>query len=195
LRIRSSWQLRFKMRPITEILTLFQERGDGAYFGEPVTQTEHALQTAWRAKQEGAAPELIVAALLHDVGHLLHQRGENVADQGIDARHEIIGAKWLARFYGPEVTEPVRLHVAAKRYLCGVNAVYAAQLSPASQQSLLLQGGPLSPGEADVFAREPHSEAAVLLRRCDDAAKIRGLQVSPLEDYRALLEQLRRWDV
>jgi phosphonate degradation associated HDIG domain protein len=181
-----------RMTAITEIFTLFQQRGDAVYFGEPITQTEHALQTAWQAAQQNASPALVAAALLHDVGHLLHQRGEDIADRGIDARHEVIGAKWLSRWFAPELTEPVRLHVLAKRYLCRVDAVYAARLSPASQQSLALQGGPLSTEDTDAFTSGPQWEAAVLLRRCDDIAKIPDLRVPPLGDYRALLLRLAR---
>lgn len=180
------------MTPVNEILALFRERGASSYFGEPVTQTEHALQTAWLATRADAAPALVVAALVHDVGHLLHQRGEKIAERGIDARHEIIGATWLSRYYGPEITEPIRLHVAAKRYLCSVDAAYAAQLSPASQHSLLLQGGPLSADEIGELTRRSHFQDAIHLRRWDDAAKERDLRMPPLESYRELLQQQAR---
>ena len=99
------------MNTVDEILALLRQRGDAAYFGEPVTQTEHALQSAWLAASDGAPPALIAAALLHDVGHLLHQRGESIADEGIDARHEIIGAKWLSRHFGAEITVPIGLQL------------------------------------------------------------------------------------
>lgn len=179
------------MNLIDELIILFRERGTTSYFGEPVTQTEHGLQTASSAALDGASPALVVAALLHDVGHLLHHREDNVADRGVDARHEVIGAKWLSRFYGPEVTEPVRLHVAAKRYLCRVDPGYAARLLPASQQSLALQGGAFSSEEARAFELQERWEDAVRLRRWDDAAKIPGLNVEPLRGYeQALIAQL-----
>src|SRR5262245_61942543 len=108
------------MSVIDRLFALFHERGVGAYFGEAVTETEHALQCACLAEQAGAAPELVAAALLHDVGHLMHGLGEDVADRGIDGRHEAVGAAWLGRHFGPTVAVPVRLHVAAKRYLCAV---------------------------------------------------------------------------
>jgi len=111
-------------------------------------------------------------------------------DQGIDARHEIIGVTWLSRLFPPEVTEPIRLHVAAKRYLCGADPDYAAALSPASQQSLMLQGGLFSPAEAELFLNEPYSKAAIQLRRWDDAAKIPDLKVEPFESYKELLKRL-----
>jgi phosphonate degradation associated HDIG domain protein len=180
------------MEAVDAIVALFERGGGAAYFGEPVTQTEHALQAAWQAARDGASPELTAAALLHDVGHLLLRRGEDIADRGIDARHEVIGAKWLSRWFGPATAEAVRLHVAAKRYLCRTDVGYAARLSPASRQSLTLQGGTFSPSEADEFTRQPHWEAAVCLRRYDDAAKVRGLQVPPLDEYRELLRRLAR---
>ena len=129
------------MNVIDEILWLFETRGDEAYFGEPVSQKDHALQAAHRAEQEGAPASLVAAALLHDVGHLVHDLPEDIADRGLDGCHESAGEAWLARHFPPEVTEPVRLHVAAKRYLCKTDSQYLAQLSPASVQSLALQGG------------------------------------------------------
>src|SRR5262245_5090927 len=139
------------MEPVTLIRRLFEERGADAYFGEPVSQLDHALQTAHLAAASGVSDALVVAALLHDIGHLIDSRPENIADNGIDARHEDTGVAFLSRYFGDEVVEPVRLHVAAKRYLCSVSAEYAARLSPASAQSLALQGGPMSEDEAAAF--------------------------------------------
>jgi OPA family glycerol-3-phosphate transporter-like MFS transporter len=174
--------------PVERILTLFRERGDAAYIGEPVSQTEHALQTALAAEQAGASSPLIAAALLHDVGHLLHHLPEDCAEHGVDDGHEGLGARWLARFFGPEVTEPIRLHVPAKRYLCAMESGYAERLSEASALSLKLQGGPYTPDEAAQFRRDPHAEAAVLLRRWDEAAKLPGLKTPDLEYFRPHLE-------
>jgi phosphonate degradation associated HDIG domain protein len=173
-----------------EIQALFEERGDTAYFGEPVSQAEHALQAAHLAEQEGAPDALVVAALLHDIGHLLHDMGENVADHGVDARHEEAGEAWLARHFGPEITAPIRLHVAAKRYLCAVDPAYRQQLSPASLQSLALQGGPMTEPEVRSFEARPHYRAAVRLRGWDDQAKVPGLPVPGLEHYRSRLEAM-----
>ena len=176
------------MRVVDRVLRLFAEKGHGAYFGEAVTETEHALQSARLAEASGAGNELIAAALLHDIGHLLHGLGEDIAEQGIDGRHEEGGAAWLARYFGPAVSDPVRLHVAAKRYLCAVDLDYRAGLSPASLRSLELQGGPLSADDARRFEQEPFWQAAVALRRWDDAAKVPGLVVPGLEHYRPCLE-------
>jgi phosphonate degradation associated HDIG domain protein len=181
-----------RMTTIDEICTLFATRGGEAYFGEPVSQQGHALQAAWQAEQEGAPDALVVAALLHDIGHLAHGLPEDVAEQGVDARHEDLGEAWLASRFGPEVTEPVKLHVAAKRYLCAVDAAYAGQLSPASVRSLELQGGPFTVAEVREFEQHRYYREAVRLRRWDDLAKVPGLAVPGLEHYRARLEAVVR---
>jgi len=168
-----------------EIFNLFAQRGDAAYFGEPVSQTEHALQAANLAELEGAPSSLVVAALLHDVGHLLHGWGEDAAERGVDARHEAAGEAWLARYFGPEVTEPVRLHVDAKRYLCRADPAYLEGLSPASLQSLKLQGGPFSAREAAGFESQLYFSEAVRLRRWDDLAKVPSRVVPSCEHYRS----------
>lgn len=168
---------------IETIRQLFEKRGASNYSGEEVTQTEHALQAAWAAEQESASDSLVVAALLHDVGHLLHDLGEDCAEEGVDDRHEALGALWLEKHFGPEVVEPVRLHVAAKRYLCAVDAAYRARLSPASVLSLKLQGGPFSEPEAAEFRAHPHFRGAVRLRGWDETAKIVGLKTPPLSHY------------
>lgn len=176
------------MSIIDEIFRLFAVAGQGAYFGEAVTETEHALQAAHLAASAGAGDALVCAALLHDVGHLLHGLGEDVAARGIDARHEDGGADWLALHFGPDVTEPVRLHVAAKRYLCAADPSYHAGLSPASRQSLRLQGGPMTAEEARAFEAGRYAREAAALRRWDDGAKVPGLEVPGLEAYRGRLE-------
>src|SRR6266849_2507681 len=172
------------MSTVDQIMDLFARQGDEAYFGEPVSQTEHALQAAYEAVREGAPDLLVVAALLHDVGHLLHGRAENIADRSVDARHEKVGKAWLSRSFGPEVAEPVGLHVPAKRYLCAIDPAYAEQLSPASVHSLALQGGPMSEAEVLEFEQHPYYREAVRLRHWDDMAKIPGLEVPGLAHYR-----------
>lgn len=176
---------------IAEIFALFQAYGDRAY-GEQVTQLTHMLQSAHFARARGEDEAMIAAALLHDVGQFINGAGEAAERQGVDARHEVLGATYLARYFPPEVTEPVRLHVDAKRYLCAVESGYRESLSDASRLSLRLQGGTFTPGEAAAFGRQPFAEAAVRLRRYDDLGKQRGLAVAPLDDYRALLAGLLR---
>jgi len=180
------------MYVVNEIFDLFAQRGGEAYFGEPVSQLEHALQTALQAEQAKAPDSLIIAALLHDVGHLLHRLPEHIADQGIDAKHEKIGAAWLSKYFPPEVAEPVRLHVTAKRYLCAVEGAYQQRLSPASIQSLALQGGVMDAGTIRSFEQNNFYRDAIALRRWDDEAKIVGLTAPPLGHYRTMIARLTR---
>jgi predicted HD phosphohydrolase len=128
--------------------------------------------------------------LLHDVGHLIHGLGEHIADEGVDSRHEEAGCAWLSRNFGPTVTEPIRLHVAAKRYLCAVEPAYQASLSPASLQSLHLQGGAMTATEVKTFEDNAHYLDAVRLRHYDDQAKVVGLEVPGLEHYRERLQRM-----
>ncbi|WP_168222091.1 phosphonate degradation HD-domain oxygenase [Aquisphaera giovannonii] len=167
---------------------IFTDRGDSAYFGEDVTQSEHALQSAHLAEREGASAELIVAALLHDIGHLVAGHDEDLADRGIDGRHEETGPAWLSEAFGLSVIEPIRLHVAAKRYLCAVDPAYAGSLSEASRQSLTLQGGPFDAEGVAEFEANPHHRDAIRLRRWDDTAKVPGLDVPGLSHYRGIIE-------
>ena len=170
-----------------EILAIYGARGAGAYFGERVSMTEHGLQAAWFAQVESAPEPLVIAALLHDIGHLLEAVPDELADWTSDARHEEVGARWLAQRFGPEISEPVRLHVPAKRYLCATDTGYFRQLSSASVHTLKLQGGPMSLEETRVFEREPHYRAAVRVRRWDDQGKVAGLRTPPLEAYLHML--------
>lgn len=175
---------------VDDVFALLAAGGGEAYFGEPVTVLAHSLQSAWFVRQKGANDALTAAALLHDVGHLLHTQGEDVAARGIDTQHEELGATALARHLPDAVLDPIRLHVAAKRYLCFANPRYLAALSPASIESLALQGGPMSTAEAEAFLALPHAQAAVALRHADDAAKLPALIVPELATYRELVESL-----
>jgi phosphonate degradation associated HDIG domain protein len=177
---------------INEVFALFRERGDAAYIGEPVSQTEHALQAAWAAERAGAGSPMIAAALLHDIGHLLHDFPETCADDGIDDRHEQLGARWLERWFGANVVEPMRLHVAAKRFLCATDSHYLARLSPASVHSLKLQGGPMTAAEVQAFKENPYALSAVALRGWDEEAKVAGMETPGLEHFQPhLLASLR----
>ncbi len=177
-------EIRTSHQPVTnEILHMFHLRGDSQYGGEAVTQREHALQAATFAESEGAAPALIAAALMHDVGHLLHELPQDAPDQGIDDRHETLAAAWLAQRFRPAVVAPVAMHVDAKRYLCAVDQTYLARLSQPSIQSLALQGGPMTGEEIARFESRPHYDDAVRLRRWDDAAKVVGMVTPDLEHF------------
>jgi phosphonate degradation associated HDIG domain protein len=179
---------------LDRIERLFAERGGSEYHGEAVTQLEHALQAAALAERDGLPPDAVAAALLHDIGHLLHGHGEDHADRGIDDRHEELGVRFLTKVFGPAVTEPVRLHVAAKRYLTAARPGYLERLSPASVRSLELQGGPMSPEERRAFEANPHHAPALKIREYDDAAKVPGLETPPFAHFRPHLEAASRDD-
>ena len=181
------------MHPIDEVFELMESRGGANYGGEGVTQLVHALQCATLAEEAGGDAALISAALLHDIGHLVHDLGHAPATRGIDDRHELRGREWLGLRFGEGVTEPVRLHVDAKRYLTAIDPGYFATLSPGSVRSLELQGGPFPADLAADFIRLPHAPAAVRLRRWDEGAKVLGKSTPELDHFRPYLEaSLRR---
>ena len=171
-----------------EIIEIYARRGIGAYFGESVSMAEHALQAAYFARAAAAPPALIVAALLHDIGHLVVDVPDDLADWVEDARHEEVGSGLLAQRFPSEVYEPVRLHVPAKRYLCATNERYFSRLSAASVATLKLQGGPMSAREIARFEKERYCREAVRIRHWDDQGKVAGLVPPQLETYRALLD-------
>jgi len=173
-----------------EIFDIFQKRGSSAYYGESVSMTEHALQAACFAQAADAAPALIVAALLHDIGHLIDDVPSDIRDWTADAQHEQLGAIWLAKRFGREVSEPVRLHVPAKRYLLATDTGYLARLSPASVITLKLQGGPMTAQEVARFETEAFHKEAVRVRQWDDQGKVAGLNTPGLSHYRLLIEAL-----
>ncbi|MDD3445892.1 MAG: metal-dependent phosphohydrolase [Zavarzinia sp.] len=176
---------------VARIESLYRDKGHSPYEGgESVSQMAHGLQAAACGTRAGAAPGLVAAALLHDIGHLLDPVGEGAAVAGYDARHEDGGADHLTQWFGPEVTEPIRLHVAAKRYLCATKPGYFERLSPASVRSLALQGGPMSAEEVAAFEARPHFRDAVRLRVWDEEAKVIDLAVPAFETYRDMLSGL-----
>lgn len=169
------------------ILNIFAVKGNRQYGREAVSQLEHALQCATLAETAGCPPELIAACLLHDLGHLVHNLGEDVADRDMDDRHEYRAMSLLQSFFDLSVTEPIRLHVEAKRYLCAVDLTYWDALSPASKRSLELQGGIFSLEAAEVFIAQSYAEDAVQLRIWDDQAKVPNLQTPDLEHFMPIL--------
>lgn len=174
---------------IDEIIETLERGGAQRYGGEAVSQLQHALQCARLAEEAGADDDLIVAALLHDFGHLTHELGEDCAQHGVDDAHEHRAERLLASYFPAAVVAPIRFHVDAKRYLCAVEPDYHAALSLASRHSLALQGGPFADAAAAAFAAGPHAEAAVALRRWDDLAKDPAVATPPLEHYRPHLER------
>lgn len=168
---------------VADLVDLIDGKGHRQYGLSHINQRAHALQAAWLAEKAGCSSALITACLLHDIGHMVHDLGENPAERGIDDRHEELGQDYLKAHFGPDVTEPVRLHVAAKRYLCGTEADYFSQLSPDSVRSLELQGGPMSATEAADFRAQPHALDAVRLRRFDEGAKVKGLETPTTEHF------------
>lgn len=168
-----------------DITQLFADKGDEQYTGEPVTQLEHALQAAWLAEKEGADDGLVTAALLHDLGHLLHDLGATPTLQGVDDVHQYRALPFLRGLFGDTVLEPIKLHVDAKRYLCATRPEYFEALSADSQRSLRLQGGVFSQAQAGAFIRLPGASDAVRVRLWDDLAKQAGLTTPPLAHYLA----------
>ena len=168
---------------VSEIRRLFDRRGASMYGGESVTQLEHALQAAHLAEQEGADTATIAAAFLHDIGHLLHDLGEDSPDKGVDDVHEKLADDWLTTYFPAEVTEPIRLHVAAKRYLCTVEPEYQDTLSEPSVVSLNLQGGLLSEQETSEFESHALFEQIVQVRRFDDMAKVVDMVTPDIEHF------------
>ena len=168
---------------IDELFSRCRALGDRRY-GEDVTFLAHAEQCADLARRDSADDALVLAALLHDVGWL--ETSENDDEIVPDDDHAAIGARTLAPLFGPDVAQPVALHVMAKRWRCTVDPDYFDELSNASQISFIAQGGPLSTDERARFESMPGFVAAMALRAWDDRAKVAGLVVVPLEDYLAL---------
>lgn len=177
-------------RIVDEIIAIYGQGGDSRYSEEAVSQLEHALQSAQLAEDEGANDALIGASLLHDIGHLLHDLGRHPAARGVDDRHESLGGIWLDQRFSSDVSGPVKLHVAAKQYLCAVDPQYWSGLSEASRTSLELQGGIFPQERAQRFIESRHGRDAVSLRRWDDRAKEVGRRTPDLEHYRPLLRGL-----
>lgn len=171
------------MLTLDDIETLFQRRGHEQYSGEPVTQLQHALQSAALAEAEGADDELVTAALLHDLGHLLHELGETPTLRGVDDVHQYAVLPFLRGLFPPRVLDAVKLHVDAKRYLCATRDGYHAALSADSQRSLQLQGGVFDAAQAEAFAALPGAADAVRLRLWDDQAKDADATTPPLAHF------------
>jgi phosphonate degradation associated HDIG domain protein len=174
---------------LADIEQLFARHGAAQYSGEPVTQLEHALQTAHLAEESDAGDELVTACLLHDLGHLLNEQGETPTLRGIDDTHQYFALPFLRGLFPAGVLEPIKLHVDAKRYLCRVNDGYWSRLSDDSRRSLELQGGVFTPAEAEAFIAQPGAREAVMLRQWDDLAKQADLATPGLAHFLSRAER------
>ncbi|CAB3763378.1 phosphonate degradation HD-domain oxygenase [Paraburkholderia humisilvae] len=175
---------------LSDIRGLFEEYGSLNYGGERVSQLEHALQCGALAEQENAGDELVAAAFLHDIGHLLNRRGPTPTARGIDDLHQFFALPFLRPVLSDAVLEPIRLHVDAKRCLCAIDDTYFNTLSPDSVRSLGLQGGIFSDDEAQAFLRKPYAEDALRLRRWDDLAKVAGTVTPDVDHFLSVVERV-----
>lgn len=169
---------------------IFERRGADSYLGEQVTMSEHMLQGAQLAEEAGADDEIVAAALLHDIGHYTNEFPDDALAQGIDNHHDEAGAAILSAFFPPVVTECVRCHVDAKRYLCATDTEYFGKLSDASIHSLGLQGGPMNDGEIGEFEKNPHLAEVVRVRHWDDQGKVPGHKTPPFSYYAPILQRV-----
>ena len=174
---------------IAHLLNLLKTKGSDLQYGnENVTQLEHALQCAELTEQNNFPKEIITAALLHDIGHLLYD-GEDPVHEGKDGYHENLGADYLSEYFGEAVTLPIRAHVDSKRYLSAVEKEYYELLSEASKKSLEVQGGSFTKEQADEFIKKPFMKQAVEIRRFDDQAKILNKKTPDLLHFKQYVEQ------
>ncbi|MFP3586534.1 HD domain-containing protein [Paraburkholderia sp. SIMBA_055] len=177
---------------VSDIRSLFEQYGGIAYSGEPVTQLQHALQSGALAEEAGANDELVAAAFLHDLGHLLNLQGATPTERGIDDLHQYFALPFLRAVLPDAVLEPIRLHVDAKRCLCAIDDAYFDQLSADSVRSLQLQGGIFSRDEAEAFLEKPYAQDALRLRKWDDRAKEENRATPDIDHYLAVVERVMR---
>ncbi|CAH2925070.1 MAG: HD phosphohydrolase-like protein [uncultured Paraburkholderia sp.] len=175
---------------VSDIRSLFQQYGHIAYSGEPVTQLQHALQSGALAEEAGADEALVVAAFLHDLGHLLNLQGETPTGRGIDDLHQYFALPFLRPVLPDAVLEPIRLHVDAKRCLCAIDGTYFGRLSADSVRSLELQGGIFTREEADAFLQKQYAQDALRLRKWDDRAKEENRTTPDLNHYLGVVERV-----
>ena len=173
------------MHPAIERITeIFNQRGSDQYGTEAVTQLQHALQSGQLAQESGAPESLVVAALLHDIGHIFQDDALPLScEENLDDKHEFVANAWLKEHFGKVVADPIRLHVVAKRYLCTKYPHYEDELSPTSRKSYHDQGGPMSEEEWTAFEQEPLYREALELRKWDDLAKDPQKQTPPIEHF------------
>ena len=177
---------------LNDIHSLFEVYGSRSYGSEAVTQMEHALQSARLAEQEGASKELVVAAFLHDLGHMLgtNKHGDVESTRNNDDLHQFVALPFLRPVFPNAVVEPIGMHVEAKRCLCAIDPRYHAGLSLQSVRSLEQQGGIHTPEQAAEFQQRPFAADALRLRRWDDLAKVPGAPTPPFGHYFAMVTEL-----
>ncbi len=174
---------------IAKIKSVFKQRGTEQYGTECVTQLQHALQSAQLAEETGASASLITAALMHDIGHIFESPDlPNSCEDNLDDKHEFVANAWIKKHFGPEVADPIRLHVVAKRYLCTKDPTYEKTLSPTSLKSFRDQGGKMDAEEISQFETEPFFREALKLRQWDDLAKVKDKQTPPIDYFIPVLE-------
>ena len=177
---------------VDDIFALYREKGGRPYGLEPLSQLQHALQCAQIAERFGASAAMITAALLHDYGHLVEAKDETLRREDEHTGHAALGARLLSRCFPPDVTEPIRLHVVAKRCLCATDPDYYQTLSQGSLITLKQQGGLLTAEECEAFLMQPYAKAALLLRRWDDMSKDPAAKTPDFEYFRCYLEEALR---
>jgi predicted HD phosphohydrolase len=178
------------MKPFIEVRELFNLAKADEYLGEDITLVEHMIQCAELARKEGAPSWLVIAALLHDIGHILVPDAAAAQDSGVDLHHDEVGAQWIAERFPDNVVQAVRLHVDAKKYLVATDSSYYGKLSAASQITLAIQGGVFTEQEAEIFLNLPYAAEAIRLRLWDDAGKIRGAATASLLDFESEMDQV-----
>ena len=170
------------MKQIINKIIYYFKNNKSLYIGEQITISEHMIQTAMLAEKSNSPKYLVCACLLHDFGHFIIEDPDLLVSKSLDGRHENIGYNFLITYFKPEIVEPIKLHVKAKRYLCRDNS-YLHQLSNASIKSLKLQGGVMKDKEANQFISSQFSKDAITLRKYDDHGKKDNLKIKKIEDY------------
>jgi [1-hydroxy-2-(trimethylamino)ethyl]phosphonate dioxygenase len=176
------------MSTYQELVQIFESAKGAEYLGEDITLVEHMIQCGELARKTDAPEWLVVAALLHDIGHMLIPDAQEAQDSGEDRHHDEVGADWLAQRFPENLVEAVRLHVDAKKYLVATEPEYLDKLSEASRITLAIQGGIFTPEECAEFLRQPYAGEAIDLRRWDDEGKVRGASGTSLEPFRSAIE-------
>lgn len=179
-----------KFNIVAFLAEIFERRGDEEYLGEPVTMAQHMLQGATLAERSAESDDVIVAALLHDIGHFTSEFGSFSMDDTHDKFHEDAGARVLEDFFPALITDCVRFHVAAKRYLCATNPGYFEQLSDASVHSLNLQGGPMDAQEVAAFETNPNLKEIIAVRYFDDAGKHPDMKTPPFAHFAPKIQRI-----